>query len=181
MILSPPGRSALADRDTYQGQTAMPTTLLTQREFDALTYFCFHNNTDAAGRDLRDWIGHLNDLDEAWTAHSIKGAIVSGLDAHGDCAGERAALKRALKKVEVLVIEAEQAIIDAHRADTDRACTDALGAYGWCSAVTLAGEVRTRTGLSLAMAAAAVFFWTEDPRVQIDDHGNYFIEGLGGA
>lgn len=160
----------------------MTNTILTQREYDAVTYFCFHSNgTVAAGSDLRDWIGHLNDLDEAWTAHSIKRAIVSALDAHGDCAGERPALKRALKKVEVLVIEAERAILDACSADTRRACNDALGAYGWCSAATLAREVRTQTGLSLAMAYAAVSFWTQDPQVQVDDHGNYFIEGLGGA
>jgi len=62
-----------------------------------------------------------------------------------------------------------------------RICNIALGAWGYCSTDTLVNELRRELGLSLHDARHQVYTWALDPRVKIDDHGNYYIEGLGGA
>ena len=107
---------------------ARRTTVLTTAEFDAVTSYCFHNHTAPPSRDLRDWIGATNDLDEQWTADALVEAIESAPRAHGDCAGQVPALRRALRKAlqvqgeEIEREAADEARHDAVIAETARRC-----------------------------------------------------------
>jgi hypothetical protein len=174
--------------------TTRRTTVLTRREFDAVTSYCFHNATVAASDDLRDWPGAVNDLDERWTAEAVVRAIESALAHHGDCAGQRPELRRALRKAlqvaaEVRAGEPEVPALVSPR----RIILGAFGGWGWCSAATLVAAVVRECGLGTDQAHRAVYsFLASEPRVQVEGGGGlhgylhgttsyYSIPGLGGA
>ena len=123
------------------------TTVLTTREFEAVESYCIGASNS---RELRDWIGQDRGLDLGpWTSEDIVLCIESALHHHGDCAGQRPALKRALRKAErVLGEEIRREAQEAQEAQDQEATlpymilvslanATAHGAYG---SLTIAGD-----------------------------------------
>ena len=62
-----------------------------------------------------------------------------------------------------------------------RTCSDYVAAYGPASFESLVVEVITQTGATRENARVGVLGWTENLSVEVDEHGYWFIPGMGGC